>query len=94
MMSKLVEAIKAQQAWHDKPKIHKPRQGALLPPEKREPIKDSAIMQILKLQELGLLAKDIAKEVSVPVQTVYNVRRRYILIDVKNGTKWYKSVGL
>ena len=94
MMSKFVEAIKAQQAWHDKPKTHKPRQGALLPPEKREPIKDSAIMQILKLQELGLLAKDIAKEVSVPVQTVYNVRQRYILIDVKNGTKWYKSVGL
>ena len=41
----------------------------------------------------GLLAKDVAKEVSVPVQTVYNVKQRYILIDVKNGTKWYKWIG-
>jgi DNA invertase Pin-like site-specific DNA recombinase len=89
-MSKFAEAIKAQQAWHEKEKPAKPK----MLPERREPIKDSAIMQILKLQELGLLAKDIAKEVSVPVQTVYNVRQRYILIDVKNGTQWYKSVGL
>jgi DNA-binding NarL/FixJ family response regulator len=51
-------------------------------------------MQILKLQEMGLMVKDIAKEVSVPAQTVYNVRQRYILIDVKNGTQWYKSVGI
>jgi DNA invertase Pin-like site-specific DNA recombinase len=93
-MNNFLAAIKAQQAWHAKPKIHKPKQGALLPPEKREPVKDSTIMQILTLQELQIPAKHIAKEASVPVQTVYNVRQRYILIDVKNGTKWYKSVGL
>jgi len=29
----------------------------------------------------------------VPVQTVYNVRQRYMLIDVKNGKKWYKYLG-
>tara|TARA_R110000823_G_scaffold264650_1_gene384747 strand:- start:21 stop:290 length:270 start_codon:yes stop_codon:yes gene_type:complete len=89
-MNKLLAAIRAQEAWQKKPK--KPRSH--LPSEKREKLKDSVIMQILKLQEMGLMVKDIAKEVSVPAQTVYNVRQRYILIDVKNGTQWYKSVGI
>ena len=50
-------------------------------------------MQILTLQEQCIPSMHIAKEVDVPVQTVYNVKQRYILIDVKNGTKWYKWVG-
>ena len=36
----------------------------------------------------------IAKETKVPLETVFNVKQRYILIDVKNGTKWYKFVGI
>jgi len=62
-------------------------------PERREPIKDSTIMQILTLQEQRIPSIHIAKEADVPIQTVYNVKQRYILIDVKNGTKWYKWIG-
>ena len=51
-------------------------------------------MQILGLNEMGLPVKNIAKEAGVPAQTVYNVRQRYILIDVKNGTRWYKWLGV
>ena len=54
---------------------------------------DSQIMQILALHELGMPARLISKESEVPVQTVYNVRQRYMLIDVKNGSKWYKYLG-
>ena len=72
-----------------KPKPPKPK----ITPEKRPPIKESTIMQILRLQEQGFKAFDISKEVGVTVQTVYNVKQRYLLIDVKNGTKWYKWLG-
>lgn len=89
MTAKFVEAIRAQQEWLKKEKHTKPK----LNPERRAPLKDSAIMQILTLQELGIPSMHIAREVGVPVRTVYNVRQRYILIDVKNGTKWYKWLG-
>ncbi len=88
-MNMLLAAIKSQQAWHKKEKPPRPKTL----PEKREPMKDSTIMQILTLQEQCIPSMHIAKEVDVPVQTVYNVKQRYILIDVKNGTKWYKWVG-
>jgi DNA invertase Pin-like site-specific DNA recombinase len=88
-MSKFAEAIKAQQAWHEKEKPAKPK----MLPERREPIKDSLVMQILKLQDKGIPSVRIAKEVNVPVQTVYNVKHRYLLIDVKNGTQWYRPLG-
>jgi len=89
MMNKFVEAIKAQQAWQKKEKPPRPK----VLPERREPIKDSTIMQILTLQEQRIPSIHIAKEADVPIQTVYNVKQRYILIDVKNGTKWYKWIG-
>ena len=89
-MSTLLAAIRAQQAWEKKPKKPKPK----LPSDKREKLQDTVIMQILGLQEMGLPAKNIAKEAGVPVQTVYNVKQRYILIDVKNGTRWYKWLGI
>jgi hypothetical protein len=45
------------------------------------------------MHEMGNPAPQISKETGVPVQTVYNVRQRYMLIDVKNGKKWYKYLG-
>ena len=89
-MSTLLAAIRAQQAWDKKPKPPKPK----ILPEKREQIKDSVIMSILHMQEMGMPGRLIAKETEMPVQTVYNVKQRYILIDVKNGKKWYKFVGI
>ena len=89
-MSTLLAAIRAQQAWEKKPKPPKPK----ILPEKREQIKDSVIMSILHMQEMGMPGRLIAKETEMPVQTVYNVKQRYILIDVKNGKKWYKFVGI
>ena len=89
-MSTLLAAIRAQQAWEKKPKPPKPK----LPSDKRDKLQDTVIMQILGLQEMGLPAKNIAKEAGVPVQTVYHVKQRYILIDVKNGTRWYKWLGM
>lgn len=89
MNNLFLKAIRSQEAYIKKPKLPKPK----LTPEKRPPIKESTIMQILRLQESGLKAFDISKEVGVTVQTVYNVKQRYLLIDVKNGTKWYKWLG-
>ncbi len=89
-MSTLLAAIRAQQAWEKKPKPPKPK----ILPEKREQIKDSVIMSILHMQEMGMPGRLIAKETEMPLQTVYNVKQRYILIDVKNGKKWYKFVGI
>ena len=89
-MSTLLAAIRAQEAWQKKPKPPKPK----ILPEKREQIKDSVIMSILHMQEMGMPGRLIAKETEMPVQTVYNVKQRYILIDVKNGKKWYKFVGI
>ena len=70
-MSTLLAAIRAQQAWEKKPKPPKPK----LPSDKRDKLQDTVIMQILGLQEMGLPAKNIAKETGVPVQTVYNVKQ-------------------
>lgn len=89
-MSTLLAAIRAQQAWEKKPKPPKPK----ILPEKREQIKDSVIMSILHMQEMGMPGRLIAKETEMPVQTIYNVRQRYMLIDVKNGKKWYKFIGI
>lgn len=89
-MSTLLAAIRAQQAWEKKPKPPKPK----ILPEKREQIKDSVIMSILHMQEMGMPGRLIAKETEMPLQTVYNVKQRYMMIDVKNGTKWYKFVGI
>ena len=87
MMSKFAEAIKAQQAWHLKLKPPRPK----ILSERREAIKDSTIMQILNLLDSGVPSRIIAKEVHVPVQTIYNVKQRYLLIDVKNGTASHLS---
>ena len=89
-MSTLLAAIRAQQAWEKKPTPPKPKNL----PEKREQINASVIMSILHMQEMGMPGRLIAKETEMPVQTVYNVKQRYILIDVKNGKKWYKFVGI
>lgn len=89
-MSTLLAAIRAQEAWQKKPKPPKPK----ILPEKRDQIKDSVIMSILHMQEMGMPGRLIAKETEMPVQTIYNVRQRYMLIDVKNGKKWYKFVGI
>ena len=89
-MSTLLAAIRAQEAWQKKPKPPKPK----ILPEKREQIKDSVIMSILHMQEMGMPGRLIAKETEMPLQTIYNVRQRYMMIDVKNGKKWYKFVGI
>ena len=89
-MNKFVAAIKAQEAYQKKPKPPKPK----LPSDKRDKLQDTVIMQILGLQEMGLPAKNIAKETGVPVQTLYNEKQTYILIDVKNGTRSYKWLGM
>ena len=89
-MSTLLAAIRAQQAWEKKPKPPKPK----ILPEKREQIKDSVIMSILHMQEMGMPGRLIAKETEMPVQTIYNVKQRYMMIDVKNGKKWYKFIGI
>lgn len=89
-MSTLLAAIRAQEAWQKKPKPPKPK----ILPEKRDQIKDSVIMSILHMQEMGMPGRLIAKETEMPVQTIYNVRQRYMLIDVKNGKKWYKFIGI
>ncbi len=88
-MNKFVAAIKAQEAWQKKPKP--PRERVIA--DRRPPVTDSQIMQILSLHEMNMPARLISKESEVPVQTVYNVRQRYMLIDVKNGSKWYKYLG-
>tara|TARA_R100000231_G_scaffold67548_1_gene54170 strand:+ start:427 stop:693 length:267 start_codon:yes stop_codon:yes gene_type:complete len=88
-MNNFLAAIKAQQTWHKKEKPARPK----ILPDKREPIKDSTIMRILTMLDKEVPSRVVAKEVDVPVQTVYNVKQRYILIDVKNGTKWYKWIG-
>ena len=88
-MNNFLAAIRAQQAWDVKEKPARPK----IMSDRREPIKDSAIMQILTLLDKNVPSRIVAKEVHVPVQTVYNVKQRYILIDVKNGTKWYKWTG-
>jgi|TARA_R110000782_G_scaffold103962_1_gene191424 DNA invertase Pin-like site-specific DNA recombinase len=89
-MSTLLAAIRAQEAWQKKPKPPKPK----ILPEKREQIKDSVIMSILHMQEMGMPGRLIAKETEMPLQTIYNVKQRYMMIDVKNGKKWYKFVGI
>ncbi len=88
-MSNFLAAIRAQQVWDAK---EKPARSKIMS-GRREPIKDSAIMQILTLLDKNVPSRIVAKEVDVPVQTVYNVKQRYILIDVKNGTQWYKWLG-
>ncbi len=88
-MNKFVAAIKAQEAWQKKPKP--PREKVVM--DRRPPVKESEIMQILTLHEMNATATQIAKETGVPVQTVYNVRQRYMLIDLKGGKKWYKYLG-
>jgi len=88
-MSSLLAAIRAQEAYMKKPKP--PKEKVVI--DRRPPVKDSTIMQILTLHEMGMPAPIISKESETPVQTVYNVRSRYMLIDVKNGKKWYKYLG-
>ena len=89
-MNKFVAAIKAQEVWRKKPKP--PRERVVI--DRRPPVKESQIMQILILHKQGAQATQIARETEVPIQTVYNVRQRYTLIDVEDGTKWYKYLGV
>ena len=65
-MNKFVAAIKAQESWRKKPKP--PRENVMV--NRRPPVKESEIMQILTMHEMGNM-----------------------LIDVKNGKKWYKYLG-
>ena len=88
-MCSLIAAIRAQEAWQKKPKP--PRERVSI--DRRPPVNDAKIMHILTLHEMGMPAPLISRETEVPVQTIYNVRARYILIDVKNGKKWYKYLG-
>lgn len=88
-MNMLLAAIRSQEAYAKKPKP--PRERVIA--DRRPPVTDSQIMQILSLHEMNMPARLISKESEVPVQTVYNVRQRYMLIDVKNGSKWYKYLG-
>jgi len=88
-MNKFVQAIRSQEAYKKKPKP--PRENVMV--NRRPPVKESEIMQILTMHEMGNPAPQISKDTGVPVQTVYNVRQRYMLIDVKNGKKWYKYLG-
>ena len=71
----------------------KPRKEQL-PPYRRPPMKDSQIVQALNLMKMGLSPSHIAKELDVPVQTVYNVRQRYQLIKLEDGKNWYRYLGV
>ena len=57
-------------------------------------MKDSQIVQALHLMKMGLSPSHIAKELDVPVQTVYNVRQRYQLIKLEDGKDWYIYLGV
>ena len=89
-MNKFLQAIKSQEAYKKKPKPRKEH----LPADKRPPIKDSQIVQALGLIKMGLTPSHVAKELDVPVQTIYNVRQRYQLIQLEDGKKWYKYLGV
>ena len=88
-MNKFVAAIKAQEAYQKKPKP--PRERVVI--DRRPPVKESQIMQVLSLQQMGMSPTQIAKHLDLPVQTIYNVRQRYSLIQLENGEKWYKYLG-
>ena len=89
-MNKFLQAIKSQEAYKKKPKPRKEH----LPADKHPPIKDSQIVQALGLIKMGLTPSHVAKELDVPVQTIYNVRQRYQLIQLEDGKKWYKYLGV
>ena len=89
-MNKFVQAIRSQEAYMKKPKPRKEQ----LPTDRRPPMKDSQIVQALNLMKMGLSPSHIAKELDVPVQTVYNVRQRYQLIKLEDGKNWYRYLGV
>ena len=89
-MNKFLQAIKSQEAYMKKPKPRKEQ----LPPDRRPPMKDSQIVQALNLMKMGLSPSHIAKELDVPVQTVYNVRQRYQLSKLEDGKNWYRYLGV
>ena len=89
-MNKFVQAIRSQEAYMKKPKPRKEQ----LPTDRRPPMKDSQIVQALHLMKMGLSPSHIAKELDVPVQTVYNVRQRYQLIKLEDGKDWYIYLGV
>ena len=89
-MDRFVQAIRSQEAYMKKPKPRKEN----LPVDKRPPIKDAQIMQTLSLLNRGARPIDIAKELNVPAQTIYNVRQRYRRIKLDDGTYWYKYLGV
>ena len=89
-MNKFVQAIRSQEAYMKKPKPKKNN----VPEDRRPPVKESQIMRILLLQNKGVQPRHIAGEVGVPVQTIYNVRQRYCLIDVEGEGKRYNYLGV
>ena len=89
-MDRFVQAIRSQEAYMKKPKPRKEQ----LPTDRRPPMKDSQIVQALHLMKMGLSPSHIAKELDVPVQTVYNVRQRYQLIKLEDGKNWYRYLGV
>jgi len=89
-MNKFVQAIRSQEAYAKKPKP--PRERVIA--DRRPPVKESQIMRILLLQNKGVQPRRIADEIGVPVQTIYNVRQRYCLIDIEGEGKWYKYLGV
>ena len=89
-MDRFVQAIRSQEAYMKKPKPRKEN----LPVDKRPPIKDAQIMQTLSLLNRGARPIDIAKELNIPAQTIYNVRQRYRRIKLDDGTYWYKYLGV
>jgi DNA invertase Pin-like site-specific DNA recombinase len=89
-MDRFVQAIRSQEAYMKKPKPRKEQ----LPTDRRPPMKDSQIVQALTLMKMGLSPSHIAKELDVPVQTVYNVRQRYQLIKLEDGKNWYRYLGV
>lgn len=90
-MTNLVAAIAAQKAYQAKPKP--PRNKIGIGNKKRERIPDATVMRILTLQDIGIPAPAISKELGIPTGTIYNVRYRYRLIELEDGSQWYNYVG-
>lgn len=89
-MTSFIAAIKAQEAYKKKPK---PKREVVVV-DRRPPLKDAQIVQALNLLKLGLTPRDIAKELEVPAQTIYNVRQRYQIIELEDGRSWYRYLGV
>ena len=86
-MSKLIEAIRAQQSYKEtrKKKPPPPTDG----PFKTPKLPDHLIIKILIEQYKGRRGSSIAKSLDLPPNTVYNIMRRYLFQRSEDGNHTY-----